>query len=400
MMTSFPEFNRPKSRYTNNLVDSMKMNLAKCPDMMAVICGNRSATWAQIWERTNRLSNGLFGLGVKQGDRVALLLKNCFEFPESFVSSTKSGFVLSPVNFNLTGDEITYQLNDCGASAVIANSEFCETLLSIRTKVPTLNHIVVVGDCSFSGIVSYEGLIEKSSPEDLNVNISPNDIHMILYTSGTTGKPKGAVRGYMEDYHTGMTVCVEWKIRNGDVQLAVAPLYHAGPCAWFCATLVSGGTLVVVPAFLPDKVLEAVETYNVNWMMMVPVMYDRMLSMPDEILAKYDKSSLRTVISGGAPLHTSTKLKIKKFFVNTELNEFYGSTELGVSTTLRDGDQLKKERSVGRPLQDLEIKLVDRNGLDVSVGEVGLLYSRGRSEERRVGKECRRLCRSRWSPYH
>jgi long-chain acyl-CoA synthetase len=174
-----------------------------------------------------------------------------------------------------------------------------------------------------------------------------------------------------------MTVCVEWKIRNGDVQLAVAPLYHAGPCAWYCATLVSGGTLVVVPNFLPDQVLEAVQRHRVNWMMMVPVMYDRMLSLPEEFLGKYDITSLRTVISGGAPLHTATKLKIKKYFTNAELNEFYGSTELGVSTTLRDEDQLKKERSVGRPLQDLELKLVGQDGGEVPMGEVGLLYSRG-----------------------
>lgn len=377
MLNSSMDFIHPKSNYSNNLVSSMKMNLVKGPNMKAIICEDRCETWAQMWERTNRLSNGMYGLGMKKGDRVAALLTNCFEFPETFVTTTKSGFVLSPVNFHLKAAEVAYQLNDCGASAVVANSEFINLLMSIKDQIPTLKHIIVTEDRSSTGIISYEQLIAESAPEELDVEISPNDLHMILYTSGTTGRPKGAVRGYSEDYHTGITVCVEWKIRNGDIQLAVAPLYHAGPCAWYCATLVSGGTLVVVPAFHPNKVLEAVEKHKVNWMMMVPIMYDRMLSLPDDVLGKYDISFLRSIISGGAPLHTSTKLKIKKHFANIELNEFYGSTELGVSTTLRDEDQLKKERSVGRPLQDLEIKLVGQNGSEVPTGEVGLLYSRG-----------------------
>ncbi|MFZ5643241.1 MAG: class I adenylate-forming enzyme family protein [Bacillota bacterium] len=371
------EFIRPASNYSNNLVSSMKMNFAKSPDMKAIICEDRWETWAQMWERTNRLGNGMYGLGMKKGDRVAILLKNCFEFPETFAATTKSGFVMSPVNFHLKANEVAYQLNDCGASAVVADPEFIDLLDSIRSQVPSLKHVIVTGDNPLPGAISYEHLIAGSDPGEMDVEISPNDIHTILYTSGTTGRPKGAVRGYSENYHTGMTVCVEWRIRNGDVQLAVAPLYHAGPCAWYCATLVSGGTLVVVPAFLPDKVLEAVERHKVNWMMMVPVMYDRMLSLPEDFLGKYDVSSLRTVISGGAPLHTSTKLKIKKYFANIELNEFYGSTELGVSTTLRDEDQLRKERSVGRPLQDLELKLVGQQGKEVPRGEVGLLYSRG-----------------------
>ena len=174
-----------------------------------------------------------------------------------------------------------------------------------------------------------------------------------------------------------MTVCVEWKIRSGDVQLGVAPMYHAGPCAWLCTTLVSGGTLVVLPAFHPLKILEAIQSHNVNWMMMVPVMYDRMLEVCEKILGQFDISSLRTLISGGAPLHTATKLKIKQAFPAQELNEFYGSTELGVSATLKDQDQLKKERSIGKPLQDLELMIVEKDGTPTPLGDVGLLYSRG-----------------------
>lgn len=368
----------PATGYSNNIVSSMRMNLAKNPDMNAIICEDRSETWAEMWERTNRLANGLYSLGLKKGDRVAIYLKNCFEFPETFVATTRSGLIKSPVNYRLKADEVAYQLNHCGAKAVVTEPEFVDLLKSVQDAMPELKHIIVIGENRLEGTISYEDLIASSSPAELDVEILPTDIHMILYTSGTTGRPKGAIRGYMEDYHTGMTVCVEWKVRSGDIQMAVAPLYHAGSCAWYCATLVSGGTLVVVPSFLPEKVLQAIEKYRPNWMMMVPIMYDWLLSLPPEILNKYDLSSLRTLISGGAPLHTRTKHKIIEFFKNAELNEFYGSTELGVSTALRHEDQLRKERCVGKPLQDLELKLLDPvTGVEVKRGEVGLVYSRG-----------------------
>ncbi len=369
---------RPATGYSNNLVSSMRMNLNKNPDMLAIICEERAETWAEMWARTNRLSNGLHRLGARKGDRVAIYLKNCLEFPETFIATTKSGFIMSPVNYRLTAEEVAYQLNNCGAVAVVTDPEFVNLLKSIAGEVPNLKHVIVLGKNAPQGTISYEALIDESDPAEITTEISPHDIHMILYTSGTTGQPKGAIRGYMENYHTGMTVCVEWRIRSGDIHLAVVPLYHAGSCAWYCAVLVSGGTIVVAPAFDPEKVLESIERFKPTWTMMVPIMYDWLFSLPEEVLNQYDVSSLRTVISGGAPLHTDTKHKILKFFKNAELNEFYGSTELGVSTTLRHEDQLRKDRCVGKPLQDLELKLVDpATGKEVARGKVGLLYSRG-----------------------
>lgn len=294
---------KPASGYSNNLVSSMKMNLAKNPDLAAIICEDRFETWAEMWDRTNRLGNGLYSLGLKKGDRVAIYLKNCFEFPETFAATTKSGLVKSPVNYRLKADEVAYQLNHCGATAVVTEPEFVELLQSVRGEMPDLKHIIVVGKDKPEGTISYEDLIANSDPAELDVEISPTDIHMILYTSGTTGRPKGAIRGYLEDYHTGMTVCVDWKVRSGDIQMAVAPLYHAGSCAWYCATLASGGTLVVVPTFVPEKLLQSIAKYKPSWMMMVPIMFDWLFTLPQEVLKKYDLSSLRTLISGGSPLH-------------------------------------------------------------------------------------------------
>ena len=324
-------FSSPRSSYSQNIVSSMEMNLAKNPDLPAIITPERQETWSQMWGRTGRLAKGLAHLGLAKGDRVALFLPNGFEFSEAFIATTRGGFVKTPVNFNFKAEELAYQLNDCGASALITHADLLPVVDAARPRVPGLRQVVVAGsDKAPAHTVDYEALIADTPDGELDVAISPDDIHMILYTSGTTGQPKGAVRGYSEDYHTGITVCVEWQVRSGDVQLAVAPQYHAGPCAWFLATLVSGGTLSVQESFHPVHLLEAVTRDRVNWMMMVPIMFDRLMSMGAKTLGKFDLSSLRTMISGGAPLHTATKLAIKACLPNVELNEFYGSTELGV----------------------------------------------------------------------
>lgn len=115
----------------------MRMNLAKNPDMNAIICEDRSETWAEMWERTNRLANGLYSLGLKKGDRVAIYLKNCFEFPETFVATTRSGLIKSPVNYRLKADEVAYQLNHCGAKAVVTEPEFVDLLKSVQDAMPS-----------------------------------------------------------------------------------------------------------------------------------------------------------------------------------------------------------------------------------------------------------------------
>ena len=340
------DFSKPKAKYSNNVISSIRINCAKNPEMPALICEDRTVSWAEMWDRTTRLSNGLVDLGLAKGDRLAIYLKNSVGFSETFVATYHSGIIKTAVSSGFKAAELAYQLNNSGAKAIVTSPELLDTLLAVRAIVPSLEHIIVTGDAPVGDHILYEELIRDSSPEDTGCEVSPSDIDMLLYTSGTTGFPKGAVRGVMEDYHTGVTVCIDWRIRMGDVQMVVIPQYHAGACAWFLATLVSGGTQVIMPSFVPEKVLQNIEKHQINWLMMVPVMYDRLMMLPQEVREEYDLSSLRTLISGGAPLHTPTKLKIKQTFPNAELNEFYGSTELGVSTCLHDVDQLKKERSV------------------------------------------------------
>lgn len=376
-MSELMDFNRPKSPHANNLVSSIHSNVKKNPNLTAIFCNGRSETWAQMWERTNRLGRGLLNLGLSKGDRVAIVLKNSLEFSELYVATAKTGLIKSPMNFHLKAEELAYQMNNCEASALVVHVDLMNIAAEVKEQVPSLKHIIVVGSPDGKGTISYETLIEGSSVEELEVEVSPNDIEILLYTSGTTGRPKGVVRGFAENYNVGITYCAEAGIQSGDVLLTVPPQYHVGPCGTYWATLVAGGTQIIMDGFDPELTLKNMEIHKVNWTMMVPTMYNMILSLPEEVKKKYDLSSLKTLICGGSSLHTPTKVKIKELFSNAELNECYGSTELAMSTILHDVDQMRKERSVGKPWMNMEVRLLDKNGNDVPQGEVGILYSRG-----------------------
>lgn len=353
------------------------MHVAKNPTMEAIVCENRSETWEQMWERTNRLGHALHNLGIQKSDRVGVMLENCVEFVESFVALMKLGVIITPINIHLGTEELAYQLNHAEVRCVITNSNHAEKLMMIRMQVPSVSFIMIVGTEKLDHTLLYEDLIDQADSNELETLVFPEDIHMIMYTSGTTGRPKGAIRGYDENYHTGIAAAIEWGLHVGDRYLAVTPLYHAASCAWLLTTFITGGTVIILPKFTPTDFLEAIASRDVTWSMMVPVMYDRLLMLTDEELLRYQLKNLRLFVSGGAPLHTITKIKLKKWLPAISLYEFYGSTELGISTVLRDEDQLRKERCVGKALQDVELRLLDPSGNQIQNGELGILYSRG-----------------------
>ena len=246
MERPFMDFSRPRSGNANNLLTSIRSNVRKHPDTAALVCNDLRRTWKEVWERTNQLGNSLLELGLNRGDRVAMVMKNGVEFSETFIATAKAGLIKVPMNYNLKEVELAYQLNDCEASALFVHPEFLNRVRRAAKEVPTLRTIIVVGEGAPGNMVSYEALVAKGSQADMEMEISPNDIEILLYTSGTTGRPKGVIRGFAENYHVGMSYCVEAGISSESVLLTVPPQYHVGPCGTFWATLVGGGTQVIL----------------------------------------------------------------------------------------------------------------------------------------------------------
>lgn len=369
-----------KFSYSDNSLSTMRTNFVKSPNNPAVKFEDVTLSWQDFWKRSNRLGNALLQLGLKKGDRVQIFLPNCLEYPEVVIGGNKAGLINTAGNFRLTGKELSYQLNDCGARAIIMKSiEQYENLKAIRDEVPSLQYVIIIDDHNIEGCYSYYQLLENASAEEPDVDVRPEDLHLLMYTGGTTGYPKGAARTNKCDYHMANAVCHELGLREDNVYLAAAPMYAAASMGYMFATLMSGGAVAIVPAFIPDKVLSYVEKYRATWMFMVPVMYEWVLNQPAEVLNKADISSLKHVCACGAPLRNQTAVRMMELFKDAEVSNWLGASEFGFISRYSYKNGIKDEGCVGKAVFELELKAFNEEGQPVKTGETGLLYGRGYS---------------------
>ena len=375
-------FNRKKGRksYSDDLISSIRMNVAKSPKNKAVTFEGRELTWEDVWNRSNRLANGLIGLGLEQHDRVLIFLPNCLEYPEAILGINKAGCVVTGGNVRLTGPEIAYQINDSNARAIILKGTAeLETILSVKDQTPGLDHIIMIEDQTVEGVRNYYKLMDENQPVEPVIEKSSEDIHLLMYTSGTTGKPKAAARTYKCDYHMANAVCHEMALNPDDIYLAVAPMYAAASMGYVISTMMSGGTIAVVPGFAPDQLFAQLESSGATWTFMVPIMYEWALNMPEEARAAHDISNVRGFIACGAPLSNATAAKMVKAFPNAEIANWLGASEFGFISKYVYGETMPAQGCVGKPLFDLELAVFDDNGNQAPVNEPGILYGRGYS---------------------
>lgn len=369
-----------KGQFSTNVISTIKMNVIKDPHRTALICEGREESWGELWKRTNQLANALLTMGLKKPDRILIYMPNCFEYPEIILAAEKAGLVAVFANFRLGPEELYYQIESSGASAVFVKSEQYAVLNSVRDRLPNLNAVVMAGAEQVpQGVLDYETLLSGGSDDEPDAEVLPDDIHVFLYTSGTTGKPKAAVRTRRNEYHMCVSQCLEFGLNENSIQLVVAPISAAAQVGHVFGTFFSGSTMVILPAFVPEEVLKAIDKYKSTWMFMVPIMYEWMLSLPPENLAKYDMSSLKKVLACGAPLHTPTLQKMVEYFEFAEVFNVLGCSEFAFVSKISHKEWLEqgKEGSIGKALLDLEFKVVDQDGKECGPNDPGILYVRG-----------------------
>jgi long-chain acyl-CoA synthetase len=375
-------FQRPegKKNFSDDVISSIRMNVAKNPENIAVIFEDTKLSWTDVWERSNCLANGLIDLGLQQHDRVLIFLPNCLEFPETILGINKAGGIVTGGNVKLTGAEIAYQLNDSNARAIILKGpEELETILEIKDKVPALDHIIMIDDKKMDDVYNYYNLISDNQPTEPDIKKSSDDVHLLMYTSGTTGKPKAAARTYKCDYHMANSVCRETALSSDDVYLAVAPMHAAASMGYLLAAMMSGGTIAIVPGFVPDQLFAQLEKTKTTWTFMVPIMYEWALKLPDEIRNAHDISNVRCFITCGAPLSNATAIKLVKSFPDIEISNWLGASEFGFISKYICSENMPQEGCVGKPFFDLELAVFDSDGKKAAVNEPGVLYGRGYS---------------------
>jgi fatty-acyl-CoA synthase len=361
------------------LADAVATHARLTPTKLAVRDSRRSLTYAQWLARSHRLANALRGLGLAKGDRVALLAYNCAEWMEIYAALAAAGLAAVPINFRLTAPEVAYIVQHSDARAVIAQDELVDRINTQRHTLPlAAEACIAFGTTLPAGWRSYEALLAAASEAAPAVAVQPGDMSALMYTSGTTGKPKGAIRSHEGSTLIALATALEMRFTRDDTALLVMPMCHANSL-YFSHTFVHLGATCVIDdrrSFDPEALLATLANERVTFTSLVPTHYIMMLGLPPEVKARYDVSRVDKLMVSSAPARRDTKLAILAHFTNGQLHELYGSTEAGWVTLLRPDEQLDQLGSVGREWAGSgPIRLLDPKGREVPDGEVGELYS-------------------------
>ena len=341
----------------------------------------RELTFAAWNERATRLANAWLERGLAPGDRIAVLAYNCVEWMEIYVATARAGLVVVPVNFRLTPPEIEYIATHADVQAFLVQGALRENADAVRGKLslPDERWILFHPEDDAADYLVYEDLIEAASPTPPDVTVEPDDTFAFMYTSGTTGRPKGAIRSHRGNALIAQATAFELGFEPNDAALLVMPMCHANSLYFAMTFVYLGGTVVVEDArsFDPERLLAKLSTERIAFTSLVPTHYILMLALPDDVKAKYDVSSVRKLMVSSSPARRDTKIGILEFFSNSSLFELYGSTEAGWVTIVHPHEQLDHLGSVGREWAfSGRIKLLDKDGNEVPDGEAGELFSR------------------------
>jgi acyl-CoA synthetase (AMP-forming)/AMP-acid ligase II len=321
-------------------------------------------------------------MGLRKGDRVAVMLYNCTEFVEVDCAFAKTGLVVVPINWRYVDKEIEFVVDNSDAKAFVVGEDFVDCIDRIRSgfKKITADRFVCVGSKHFRGYRNYEQLIASASDSMPEVQVDEKDTWFQIYTSGTTGIPKGVVRSHDSYIAFYLVNAVEFGFGQNDKGMVVMPLFHVNSTFYGPLFLYIGASLFVGrdKGFDPVELLRSFSDERITFSSLIPTHYNLILNVPVDVRKQFDVGSVRKLLCSSAPARVHIKQGILECFPNVELFEAYGSTEAGLVTLLRPEDQMRKPGSIGKECLGTDtIKLLDSNGKEVGVSEVGELYSRG-----------------------
>ena len=335
----------------------------------------------RVWnDRACRLANALLGIGLKKGDRVAVLAYNCAEWAEIYAAGAKADLVIVPINFRLVGREALFIAVDAEVSAMIVQDELAGVIEDIRKDLPCSdNRLIHFGakPCPM-GFRDYEALLASARDTEPALPAAAQDPGMFMYTSGTTGNPKGAIRTHQGNALVSLVTAIELGIKRDDNALLVMPMCHANSLYFFSSFSHCGAAVSIYSrkSFDPEHGLRSLATTGATFTSMVPTHYIMMLSLPSTVRDKYNCDAVTRLMISSAPARPDTKRAIMEMFRNSGLFELYGSTEAGWVTMLHPHEQFTKLGSVGREcVGSAPIRFLDDDGNEVADGEVGELYS-------------------------
>jgi long-chain acyl-CoA synthetase len=345
------------------------------PDREALVCGDTRMNWREVVQRSEAISAGFHRLGLRSGDRVALLLGNRIEFVLMLFAAAHAGLVTVLLGTRQQKPEIAYVLTDCGAKLLIHEAQLADRVPDAHEVPDVLHRIAVDDEARLSPFSSFLDLATPRPPAD----VGEEDTAMILYTSGTTGRPKGAMLAHCNVIHSSMIFVSCLRLTEADRSIAAVPLAHVtGVVANIMTMVACGGTLIIMAEFKAAAYLKVAARERVTYTVMVPAMYNLCLLQPD--FDSYDLSSWRIGGFGGAPMPVATIEKLDAKIPGLKLMNCYGATETTSPSTIMPGELTAAHiDSVGLPCPGADIIVVDAAGREIPRGEIGELWIRSGS---------------------
>jgi acyl-CoA synthetase (AMP-forming)/AMP-acid ligase II len=355
-----------------NLAGVLAHHADRFPERPCLVWGDEVVTYGQLAERAGRTAAGLARLGVGRGDVVAVLLYNCPEFVETMFAVSRVGAIVMPINWRLAGDEVAYIAGHAGARLVVSEPELAPLAEAARARLGV--PVVGVGP----GVPGWQAFadLRRGDPPAM-AEVDGDDIHRLMYTSGTTARPKGVMISYANVYWKNIGHVVEFGITGADQGLVCGPLYHVGALDLTATTvLYAGGTLEIHRKFEAEPVLEALERRGITTVWLAPSMVNQLLAHPS--LDRRDLGGVRLIIDGGEKMPLPLIERLRRAFPGAWFADAYGLTETVSGDTFLDKRAtVRKLGSVGKPCLHLEVAIWDETDRPVPPGALGEIVLRG-----------------------